>query len=68
MLIKVRAFPDSHEDRIEKISDDTYHVYVRASAQNGHANKMVTYIVNKHFGVNSKLVAGGTRHNKIFKI
>jgi uncharacterized protein YggU (UPF0235/DUF167 family) len=68
MLIKVRAFPDSHEDRIEKISDDTYHVYVRASAQNGHANKMVMYLISKECGAHAKLISGGTRHNKIVEV
>jgi uncharacterized protein (TIGR00251 family) len=68
MLIKVKVFPESREDKIEKIDDENYKVYVRAGAQNGHANKEVIFLLSKHFGKGVKMVSGGTRQNKIFSI
>lgn len=68
MHIKVKVFPESGEDRIEEVGQDTFEVYVRAGAQNGHANKMVTHLLSKHFGKNVKMVSGGTRANKIFSV
>lgn len=68
MLIKVTVFPDSHQDRVVEITPDKYEVYVRASAQNGHANKVVTALLSKHFGKGVKMVSGGTRTHKIFQV
>lgn len=68
MLIKVKVFPESSEDMIECVAVDTYYVYVRASAQNNHANKVVIHLLTKHFGAGVKLMSGGTRQNKIFKV
>lgn len=68
MHIKVKVFPGSGEDRIEEVGKDTFEVYVRAGAQNGHANKVVTHLLSKHFGKSVKMVSGGTRQNKIFSV
>ncbi len=68
MLLKVHVFPESHEDRIVEIGSDTLEVYVRASAQNGHANKVVTALLGKHFGASARMVLGGTRSHKVFRI
>lgn len=68
MFIKVRVFPESYEDKIEQQSKDIFDVYVRAAAQNGHANKLAIYLLSKHFGCSVKLVSGGTRSHKIFEV
>lgn len=68
MLIKVKVFPESREDKIEKVDSENYHAFVRASAQNGHANKEVIYLLSKHFAKGVKMVSGGTRQNKIFEV
>lgn len=68
MLIKVKVFPESREDRVEEIDSENYHVFVRAGAQNGHANREVVYLLSKHFGKGVQMVSGGTRQAKIFKV
>jgi uncharacterized protein YggU (UPF0235/DUF167 family) len=50
MLIKVIVYPESHEDRIVQKAPDAYEVYVRASAQHGHANRVVSALLAKYFG------------------
>jgi uncharacterized protein YggU (UPF0235/DUF167 family) len=68
MHIKVKVFPESSEDEVVEVGKDVYHVFVRAGAQNGHANKVVVYLLSKHFNKSIKMVSGGTRQNKIFEM
>mgnify|MGYP001594476718 CR=1 FL=1 len=68
MLIKVKVFTESREDKVVEIDKENYQAFVRAGAQNGHANKVVIHILSKHFGKGVKMVSGGTRQNKIFEI
>lgn len=68
MLIKVKVFPESREDKIVELDKENYHALVRAGAQNGHANKEVIYLLSKHFAKGVKMVSGGTRQNKIFEV
>lgn len=67
-LVKVKVFPESRQDRVGEIDSENYQVFVRAGAQNGHANKEVIFLLSKHFGKGVKMVSGGTRQNKIFEI
>ena len=68
MLIKVTVYPESHEDRIVEKAPDAYEVYVRASAQHGHANKVVTALLAKQCGASVRMVSGGTRTHKVFRV
>lgn len=68
MLIKVIVFPGSSEEYVRQIAADQYEVAVRAEAQNGHANRVASYLLAKHFGTSAKLVSGGTRTHKVFRI
>ncbi len=68
MLVKVTVFPQSREDKVVAISSDAYEVYVRAGAQHGHANKVVTALLAKHFAASARMVSGGTRTHKVFRI
>jgi|GEM_PF-6488581 len=68
MLIKVAGYPDSHEDNVVEVASDAYEVYVRASAQHGHANKVVTALLGKHFGTSVRMMTGGVRTHKVFRI
>ncbi len=67
-LVKVKVFPESRVDEVVEIDSDNYQVFTRASAQNGHANKEVIFLLSKHFGKGVKMVSGGVRQNKIFEI
>ena len=68
MLIKVTVHPESHEDRIVEKAPDAYEVYVRASAQHGHANRVVSALLAKHFGKGVRMVSGGPRTHKVFRV
>jgi uncharacterized protein YggU (UPF0235/DUF167 family) len=68
MLIKVKVFPESREDAVEEVDSENYHVFVRASAQNNHANKVMIHLLTTHFGKGVKLMSGSTRQNKIVMV
>ncbi len=68
MLIKVKVYPESYENAVVQKSKDSYEVFVRARAENNHANTLATHLLSKHLSCGVKLVSGGAKQNKIFKI
>lgn len=68
MLIKVKVYPESHENLVVQKSPDSYEIFVKAGAQNNHANTLARYLLSKHLSLNVKMVSGGTKQNKIFKV
>ncbi len=67
MLIKVKVFPESAENKVVQKSVDFYEVYVRARAEHNHANILTAHLLGEHLGRRLKMVSGATRQNKIFK-
>ncbi len=68
MHIKVAVFPEHTKDHIEKMSDDSYRVFVRAPAMDNMANKVVIELLQKYFSRGVKLVSGGSKPHKIFEV
>lgn len=68
MLIKVIVIPESSQEYVREIALGQYEVAVCAAAQHGHANRLASYLLAKHFSASATLVSGGTRTHKIFKI
>ena len=71
MLIKVKVFPNSKKERLEKKSEDSFVVYLREKAEMGAANEKLREIIAEFFnvGVNKiKIIKGGRSRNKIIEI
>lgn len=71
MLIKVKVFPESKEEKIIKKSKDSFDVEVRARAQGGKANREVVRALTSYFKVSIggiRLIRGFKRRNKILEI
>lgn len=71
MIISVKAKPQAKEDRIEKIGENEFAIWVKAKAIKGKANQAVIEVLSKYFGIaQSKIVLlkGGRSRSKIFKI
>jgi hypothetical protein len=69
--ILVDVKPNSKQQKIEKITDGVYKVYVRAPAREGKANSAVIEIVADYFKVAKSLVtikAGKTSKTKVIII
>jgi len=54
MLIKVKVYPGSKKEEIEKINDDEYEVYLKERAEKGKANIELVKILSKEFKVSVK--------------
>ena len=71
MLIKVKVFPDSKEEKIIKKGKDSFEVFTREKAKEGRANKRVKEILAEYFHLPlGKIILkkGAKKRNKIFEI
>ena len=71
MLIKVKVFPKSREEKVVEKSNDSFEVWVREEPKRGLANKAVIRILASYFGISEskiRLIKGFKKRNKIFKI
>ncbi|RKZ24829.1 DUF167 domain-containing protein [bacterium] len=71
MLIKVKVFPGSKKDSIEKKGIDSFEVQVKEKAKEGRANKAVIEILSDYFNIPKekiRLIRGAKSHHKIFEI
>lgn len=71
MLIKVKVFPASKEERIIKKKEDSFEVKVKEKPIRGEANKAVIDVLSNFFNIPKnkvKLVKGFKQRNKIFEI
>ncbi len=71
MKISVVVHPNARNPRIEGSPEDTLHVYVRAPAREGKANKAVAEALAEYFHTAKgciALLSGATARTKIFEI
>lgn len=70
MLIKIKVFPKTRREEINKIKEDKFEIFIRARAQNNEANMRVVEIVRLLFPQNKgiKIVKGHTTPNKIIEV
>ncbi|MDD3386370.1 MAG: DUF167 family protein [Candidatus Pacebacteria bacterium] len=71
MLIKVKAFPLSKEEKIIKKNKDSFDVFVREEAERNMANKRIIEIISDYFEVPQnkvKMIKGFKESSKIFDI
>ena len=70
MIINVRVKPNSNDEKVEKISDNEYKVYVREPAEDNKANKKLTNVLAKEFGLNFRKIKikNPTSREKIVEI
>ena len=71
MLIKVKAFPCSKEEKVLKISEDSFEVYVREKPVQGMANKAIISALSSFMNIGEgeiRMIKGFKERNKIFEI
>lgn len=71
MLIKVKVTPEADEAEVVKKAEDEFKVKVKEKPERGKANKAVLHVLADYFDLDKgdiRLVKGGKRRNKIFKI
>lgn len=71
MLIKVKAYPNSKEEKVVKKTADSFDVFVCEEAERNMANKRIIEVLAGYFGVpqyKMKMIKGFKEMNKIFDI
>lgn len=71
MLIKVKVFPDSKQEKIIKKTEDSFEVRIKQKPIQGQANQAVINVLSLYFNIPNnrvKLVKGFRQKNKVFKI
>lgn len=71
MKIIVKAKPGAKEDKIEKVDEFNYTVYVKASPIDGKANAAIIKLLASHFDISQSLVeiiSGHMARTKVIEI
>lgn len=71
MKINVKAKPNSKQEKVEKIDEQNYVVFVKEPPEKGKANNAVKNALAVYFKTGSsnvKIISGYTSRNKIIEI
>lgn len=71
MKISAKVKPNAKENRVERISDNEFLVWVKAPAQENRANQAAREILAEYFGVAKSrvnLLKGKTSRQKVFEV
>jgi len=71
MRITVKAKPNSHKEKVEKVSDTEFVVFVKEPPVHGLANKAIVKTIADYFGISQvrvKIISGYTSRQKVVEI
>lgn len=71
MLIKVRVYPCSKEEKVKQIGEDAFKAMVREKPEKGMANARTRELLALYFAVPAgrvRLIKGAREPHKIFQI
>jgi len=71
MIIKVKVVPKAKIEKIEKLKDDYFKVYVKTPPEKGKANQRVLELIADYFKLKKhqlKIVFGKTSSRKIIEL
>jgi len=68
MRIKVKTHPNSSKEKMIKINEKEFEIWVNEPAKNNKANIKVIKLLKKYLNREVKLISGFSSRNKIFEI
>jgi len=69
MKIFVKAKPNSHEQKVEKIDEQNFVVSVKEPPINGMANRAIVKVLSEYFHTSGvRIISGHISRNKIVEI
>ena len=71
MFIKVKVYPKSKKQKIQKISDEKFEVFVKSDSKQNQANKEMLELIADFFEVEKKsvkIISGYHHPNKMLEI
>lgn len=67
-LLRVKVHTNSSQEKVEKISEDSYEVWIKEKAIDNKANNYLEKFLKKYFGKSVRIKSGFTSKNKIIEI
>jgi uncharacterized protein (TIGR00251 family) len=68
MKLKIKVHANSSQEKIEKISENSFEVWIKERAVDNKANKYLEKFLKKYFDKEVKIKSGFTSKNKIVEI
>ena len=68
MKIKIKVHPNSSQEKIEKISENEYHIWLHEKPTDGKANTSLVNILKKYFKKNIEIKSGFTSRIKYVEL
>ncbi len=69
MYIKIKVVPEAKEEKVEKMSEDSWRIWVKVPAENNAANSRVLEIIREEYqGVSVRIVNGHHSPSKIVSV
>ncbi len=69
MYLKLKVTPDSKKEKVEKTSEDSWHIWVKVLAENNAANSRILELVRLEFPNTSvRIISGHHSPSKIVSI
>ncbi len=64
-MIKIKLHANSSQEKISKIDEGFYEVWLKEKPINGRANKVLLKFLKKEFGKNFRIKSGFSSRNKV---
>lgn len=68
MKISVKIHPNSSQEKIEKIDNKNYEVWIKEKPIEGKANEFLEKFLKKYFKKEVKIISGFTGRKKIVEV
>lgn len=65
MNLKIKLHPNSSQEKIQKISEDDYEVWLKVKPIDNKANLELVKVLKKYFGKGLKIKSGLKSRNKV---
>lgn len=68
MKIKIKVHTSTSQEKIERISDKEYEIWIKEKPVKGKANKELLKLLKKYFNKEVEIVSGESSKNKIINV
>ncbi len=68
MKIKIKLHPNSSQEKIKKLSDEKFEVWIKEKPLENKANLALENLMKKNFKKSAKVIKGLKSRNKIIEI
>lgn len=68
MRLKIKLHPGSSQDKIQKVSDDCYEIWIKEKPIEGKANIYLEKYLKKYFNKPVRIIKGLRSKNKVVEL